>query len=215
VRGPLLAAAVLGCSASGCSVGEGDGFVHSDVLFVNECYRGEFNLQPDFFGANPYDDTLTIRIQRGQQEIQVSDGLTLLVNQLSYARMHLGEALSVGLPVGVAPLGYPLPATPMPPDASLSLYLNSSCRSQNSVLTAYRGTVTFNQLFSGNLNEENAVNRVTQGTFDVWVVDTHDAVPRDSSDGGPAYDFPEERSSEITGAFNFVFHRGTPAQPFP
>ena len=211
----LLLAAAFGCWVSGCSVGEGDGFVHSDVLFVNECYRGEFNLQPDFFGANPYDDTLTIRIQRGQQEIQVSDGLTLLVNKLSYARMHLGEELSVGLPVGVAPLGYPLPATPMPPDTSLTLYLNSSCRGQNSVLTAYSGSVIFTQLFSGNLNEENAVNRVTQGTFRVSVVDTHDALPRDSSDGGPAYEFPADRSSEITGGFNFVFHRGTPAQPFP
>jgi hypothetical protein len=185
------------------------------VLFVNECYRGEFNLQPDFFGANPYDDTLTIRIQRGQQEIQVSDGLTLLVNRLSYAREHLGEPLSVGLPVGVAPLGYPLPPTPTPPDASMSLYLNSSCRGQNSVLTAFRGSVIFEQLFSGNLNEENAVNRVTKGTFDVWVVDTHDAVPRDASDGGPSYEFPDDRTSELTGGFNFVFHRGTPAQPFP
>jgi hypothetical protein len=211
----LLLAAALGCSVGGCSVGQGDGFVHSDLIFVNECYRGEFNLQPDFFGANPYDDTLTIRIQRGQQEIQVSDGLTLLVNKLSYARMHLHEPLSVGLPVGVAPLGYPLPPTPMPPDASMSMYLNSSCRGQNSVLTAFSGSVTFDQLFSGNLNEENAVNRVTQGTFTVSVVDTHDAVPRDASDGGPAYEFPAERTSEVTGAFNFVFHRGTPAQPFP
>ena len=211
----LLLAAALGCSVGGCSVGEGEGFVHSDVLFVNDCYRGQFNLQPDFFGANPYDDTLTIRIQRGQQEIQVSDGLTLLVNHLSYARQHLGEELSVGLPVGVSPLGYPLPPTPMPPDASMSLYLNSSCRSQNSVLTAYFGNVIFTKIFSGNLNEENAVNRVTQGTFDVWVVDTHDAMPSGASDGGPAYEFPEERSSRVTGGFNFVFHRGTPAQPFP
>jgi hypothetical protein len=214
VKGLLLAAA-LGCSVGGCSVGEGSGFVHSDVLFVNDCYRGQFSLQPDFFGANPYDDTLTIRIQRGQQEIQASDGVTLLVNQLPYARMHLGERLTVGLPVGVSPLGYPLPPTPMPPDASMSMYLNSSCRGQNSVLTAYAGSVTFTQLFSGNLNEENAVNRVTQGTFDVWVVDTHDAVPSAAADGGPAYEFPEARSSEVTGGFNFVFHRGTPAQPFP
>ena len=214
MKGWLLAAA-LGCSVGGCSVGEGEGFVHSDVLFVNDCYRGQFNLQPDFFGANPYGDTLNIRIQRGQQEIQVSDGLTLLVNHLSYARQHLREELSVGLPVGVSPLGYPLPPTPMPPDASLSLYLNSSCRGQNSVLTAYSGSVTFTQIFSGNLNEENAVNRVTQGTFDVWVVDPHDAMPSGATDGGAAYEFPEERSSRITGGFNFVFHRGTPAQPFP
>ena len=33
--------------------------------------------------------------------------------------------------------------------------------------------------------------------------------------GGPAYEFPAERTSEVTGGFNFVFHRGTPAQPFP
>jgi hypothetical protein len=212
----LIAAAALECPLGlACSVGEGDGYVHSDQLFVNECYKGEFNLDPDFFGANPYGDTLTIRVQRGEQDVQVSDGITLLVNDVANARMHLGEPLRLGLPKGVSPLGFPLPAVPQPPDASLSLYLNASCRSQNSLLTAYDGTVTFKKLFSGDPNEENSDDRVTDGSLVASVVDTRYAVPRDASDGGAAYTFPDERVSEISAGFIFVFHRGTPAQPFP
>lgn len=202
-------------AALGCSVGQGTGFVHSDRLFVNECYTGEFNLDPDFFGANPYADTLTIRVQRGEQDIQVSDGLTLLVNDVPNARLHLGENLPLGLPKGVSPIGFPLPEIPSPPAASMSLYLNNSCRGQNSVLTAYSGNVSFEQLFSGDPNEEDSVDRVTRGTLDAMVIDPRDAVPRAATDGGPSYEFPVDRASRITAGFNFVFHRGTPAQPFP
>jgi hypothetical protein len=212
----LLTAAALECPLGlACSVGQGDGFVHSDELFVNDCYRGVFNLNPDFFGANPYGDTLTIRVQRGEQDVQVSDGITLLVNDVPNARQRLNEPLSLGLPRGVSPLGFPLPEVPSPPDASLSLYLNASCRSQNSLLTAYDGEVIFKKLFSGDLNEENSDDRVTEGTLHAWVVDPSDAVPRDASDGGVSYTFPADRISEIDAWFSFVFHRGTPAQPFP
>jgi len=206
----LLMSTVLGCS-----VGQGTGFVHSDRLFVNHCYLGEFNLNPDFFGANPYQDTLTIRVQRGEEEVSVSDGITLLVNDVPDARLHLNEMLSVGLPKGVSPIGFPLPEIPSPPAASMSLYLNNSCRGENSVLTAYQGNVIFQQLFSGDPNEENAEDRVTSGSLDVMVIDPRDAVPSSPVGGGPSYEFPEESASRITAAFNFVFHRGTPAQPFP
>jgi len=212
----LVAAAALECPLGlACSVGQGEGYVRSPKLFANDCYRGEFNLEPDFFGANPYGDTLTIRVQRGEQDIQVSDGITLLVNDVPNARMHLNEPLSIGLPKGVSPLGFPLPEVPTPPDASLSLYLNASCRSQNTVLTAYAGELTFKQLFSGDLNEENSVDRVTDGYLTASVVDPRDAVAREPSVGGKAYEFPADRITVIDASFKFVFHRGTPAQPFP
>ena len=146
-------------------------------------------------------------IGRGHALALADAGARVVVNDLG--------ATLAGEGTDATPAHWAWTVDTVPPAASMSLYLNSSCRGQNSVLTAYSGNVIFNQIFSGNLNEENATNRVTQGTFNVLVVDPHDAVPRDSSDGGPAYEFPKERSSEITGGFSFVFHRGTPAQPFP
>ncbi len=208
-----LALVLLPCA---CSVGQGDGYVRSELLRVRECYEGRFDLDPNFFAANPFKDTLTIRIQRGEQDVQVSDGLTLLVNDVpGIRRERLGVPLPLGLPVGVAPLGFPLPDAPSPPAASLSLYLNNSCRSQNSLLMAYEGEVTFTNLFSGDLNEENSVDRLTEGTLWARVIDPREALPATPGQPGPAFVFPEERASYIDAGFNFVFHRGTPAQPFP
>lgn len=200
----------------GCSVGQGVGYVRSDDLYVDQCYQGPFDLQPTFFGANPFEDTLTIRVQRGERDILVSDGLTMLVYNVSAVRRSaLDTELPLGLPVGVSPLGYPLPADPNPPAATLSLFLNNSCRSQNSVLSAVSGGVTFTKLFSGNLNEENSDDRITDGSFHATVVDPRRAVSDTDADGNPTFTYPEEWTSEIEGSFNFVFHRGTPAQPFP
>jgi hypothetical protein len=209
---PLLA--LLG---SACSVGQGDGYVTSDRLFVNDCWLGKFSLKPNFFAANPFHDSLTIRVQRGEQDIQVSDGFTLLVNDVPGVRAagFPSAQLAVALPAGVTPVGYPLPEVPDPPAASLSLYLNASCRSQNSLLSAVSGWVEFDKLFSGDPNEEDADDRLTTGSFEVTVVDPRDAIPRAPDASGPPFTYPPERSSVIDGGFSFVFHRGTPAQPFP
>src|SRR5688572_4048769 len=87
-RSALPSAALLGLAlgAAACSVGTGSGRVTSDRLFVDNCWQGTFDLQPTFFGANPFNDTLTIRVQRGEQDIQVSDGFTMLVNDVSGIR---------------------------------------------------------------------------------------------------------------------------------
>lgn len=198
-----------------CSVGQGTGYVRSEKLQVPGCYEGDFDLNPDFFAANPFEDTLTIRVQRGEQDIQVSDGFTLLVNDVPDARSKLGVDLLLGLPVGVSPLGFPLPELPSPPAASLSLYLNGSCRSQNALLMAYQGHVTFKYLFSGDPNEDNSEDRLTEGTLDAWVIDPRQAVAQTPVDAGAAFAFPEAQASHILAGFKFVFHRGTPAQPFP
>jgi hypothetical protein len=202
--------------ALGCSVGQGEGSVRSDLLFVDNCWRGPFDLRPTFFGANPFDDTLTIRVQRGERDIAVSDGFTMLVYEVPTIRTALlNQELPLGLPIGVAPLGYPLPDVPDPPAATMSLYLNNSCRSQNAQLSAVNGFVQFTQLFSGDPNEENSEDRITEGFFRATVVDPRDAMPGVDENGNSTYVYPEERMSEVSGSFNFVFHRGTPAQPFP
>jgi hypothetical protein len=206
-------------AAPGCSVGTGTGFVTSDRLFVDGCWLGTFNLQPNFFAANPYEDTLTIRVQRGERDIRESDGITMLVGDVPGIRTGglLGTELPLGLPVGVSPIGYGLPDVPNPPAASMTLYLHNSCRGQNAELFAVDGHVIFEQLFSGDLNEDTADDRITKGSFVAFVVDPRDAMPRASTDAdaGPAYTYPADRTSRVDGEFNFVFHRGTPAQPFP
>jgi hypothetical protein len=215
-RGSLLLGAAL--AALGCSVGQGTGYVRSDQLFVEECYRGPFDLRPTFFGANPFDDTLTIRVQRGEQEIAVSDGFTMLVYEVPTVRTALlNQRLPIGLPIGVSPLGYALPDVPNPPAATMSLYLNNSCRAQNASLSAVDGWVQFTKLFSGDPNEDNSEDRITDGFFYALVVDPNDAIPAVDEDGNATgtYTYPPDRQSEVFGAFNFVFHRGTPAQPFP
>lgn len=206
-------------AAPGCSVGTGEGFVTSDRLFVDGCWLGTFDLQPNFFAANPYDNTLTIRVQRGERDIRESDGITLLVNDVAGIRGGglLGTELPLGLPVGVSPIGFGLPDVPDPPAASMNLYLHNSCRGQNAELFAVDGNVVFEKLFSGDPNEDNADDRITRGSFVAFVVDPRDALPRSSTaaDAGPAYTYPADRTSRVEGDFNFVFHRGTPAQPFP
>jgi hypothetical protein len=207
---------VLLASALGCSVGQGEGSAISDDLYVPGCWQGPFDLRPTFFGANPFDDTLTIRVQRGEREIGVSDGFTMLIGNLRAVRtLGLNTDLPLGLPLGVTPLGYPLPPVPNPPAATLTLYLNNSCRRQNSLLYSVDGSVRFSKLFSGDPNEENSENRITRGSFTATVIDPRDAVPSTSPDAGAPYTYPESQSSVLQGDFDFVFHRGIPAQPFP
>jgi len=52
----LPLALLLACSSwlLACSVGEGEGWVRSDRLVIEDCWDGPFDLQPTFFGANPH-----------------------------------------------------------------------------------------------------------------------------------------------------------------
>jgi hypothetical protein len=202
--GGLLALAPLGCT-----VGEGSGHVKSDHLYVNGCWNGPFDLGPDFFGANPDQETsLTIRVQRGDNIEDVSDGLIVLVNDLQEVRMHLNEDLAVGMPKGVTPPGVPIVYNPDPPKMSLSLYLHNTCHQQNGTIYSVSGTINFSNLFSGDLNEGSSENRKTQATFDAFFAD-----PRELAD---AQDDAAKMAvtSHVTGDFDFFFQRGQPSQPF-
>ncbi len=187
----------------GCTVGDGEGEVKSEKLYIGGCWNGPFDLQPDFFAANPYrEESLLVRIQRGDNNQEASDGLTVVVSDLDAVRARLGQPIQVGLPSGVAPPGQPFTTEPAPL-VTLSLYLHQTCHEQNSATYSVAGEITFHSLFSGNPNEENSDARLTDANFSVDFADPREQVRPDA----PA-------PSRVAGAFRFFFQRGQPAQPF-
>jgi hypothetical protein len=190
--------------------------VTSDALIARDCWDSTYDMQPDFFAAVPYRSTLQIRVQRGTDIQEVSDGLAILVDDVEIIRNErLGQTLEVALPVGVEPPGSPDPAPdPVPagtaPLVHMALYLQQSCHNQNTVLYAVSGEITFNALFSGDPNEKDAAEKYTDATFDVQIGD-----PRDAELGAPPDAIPPALQSRVTGYFRFYFERGQPGQPFP
>jgi hypothetical protein len=93
-----VAVAIAGASATGCSVGQGTGDVHTKGLFAHDCWGSIpdasvsqavgacYNLQPDFFAAVPYRNTQTIRVQRGSDLTEVSDGILVIVDDVARVR---------------------------------------------------------------------------------------------------------------------------------
>lgn len=71
-----------------------------------------------------------------------------------------------------------------------------------------QSTITFHSLFDGNPAESNAAQRLTDGTFDLYLAD-----PREICSGG--FGPPPPCRGHLTGTFHFYFQRGSPAQPFP
>lgn len=209
--GLIVGAGVL--HASCVSVGEGEGSVTSDVLFAQDCWDDPFDLKPDFFAADPSRESMHIRIQRGSDLLEFSDGVVLLVDDFELVRSKLGTALDVTLPIGVAPPGVPVGTVcggePCLGPVHVALYLLESCHTQNVVLYATEGTVTFTELFSGDPNEKDAAEKLTEGVFDVMVGDPRDMI-LDGPDAGRI-----QNLSHLQGTFRFFFQRGQPAQPFP
>jgi hypothetical protein len=191
---------------TGCTVGDGEGEVTTDRLYVKECWNDSFDLRPDFFAANPYrGESLQIRVQRGDNNTEASDGLIVLVNDLAAVQKQLHVPIPVGVPSGVAPPGQPLSGA-AEPLVSLSLYLHQTCHEQNSATYSVSGDITFNSIFSGDPNEEDSDARYTDAIFDVRFAD-----PRDLVD---AADPAAVTSENVHGEFRFFFQRGQPAQPF-
>lgn len=217
----FLAALGFGLAATGCSLGQGEGQVVSDKLIASDCWNEAYDLGPDFFAAIPYRDTQVIRIQRGSDLEEVSDGLDVLIDQTSTIRAAITAAkgapsknFAVSLPPGVHPPGTPIEPPAMVdgefPIVHMALYLQRSCHNQNTILYAISGNISFNSLFSGNPNEKDAAQKYTDATFDVQVGD-----PRDAPEGAQADKIPADHQSKVTGYFRFYFERGQPAQPFP
>jgi hypothetical protein len=214
----LLARALLLATVpavwSACSLGKGSGAVHSDRLQLAGCWDGVYDMAPDFFAGVPYRSSFQIRIQRGGDIQEVSDGVSILIDDVHAIRGDegrrnlLGKPLDVGLPPEVTPPGVPIRPSASPPFVHLAIYLHNTCHQQNSALYAVRGVISFDKLFNADPNETNAEERLTSAVFDVMVGD-----PRDQPPGGG--DIPEAKLSRVSGWFHFYFQRGKPGQPFP
>jgi hypothetical protein len=211
----LAAMVLLTCGLPGCEVGEGDGSVTSDNLYVEECWQGQFDLRPDFFAASPFQETMMIRIQRGDQLEEEADGVLILINDVPRVRQEMiGQPIELSLSPSVTPPGIPI-IPREPPLVSLSMYLHSTCHAQNSALYAVGGWIRFDSLFNGDPNEDSADERLTQGQFEAIVVDPRDGLLSEDTAGRPTITYPEGVQSILKGSMSFLFHRGTPAQPFP
>lgn len=209
------AALLSALAASGCSVGDGEGVVRSDRLYAEDCWDDAYDLEPDFFAADPFRETMTIRVQRGSELEEVSDGLSVLITDVPLIRetlLGVENGIQVTLPPGVAPPGVapgqqcgggPCPKSPV----HMALYLQESCHNQGTVLYGLDGFITFQHLFSGDPNEQDAAEKLIEASFEILVGD-----PRVTTIG------LENRSpttNVVTGNFRFYFERGQPAQAFP
>jgi hypothetical protein len=200
----------LALTLAACTGGQGVGQVRSDHLYVSGCWNGAFDLSPDFFGANPDQGaSLMIRVQRGDNIEDVSDGLDVLVNDLQTVRTELNTDVPVGMPRGVSPPGVPIAFNPDPPKVSLSLYLHNTCHQQNGTIYSVSGTIRFTHLFSGDLNEGSSEDRRTDASF----TDVAFADPRELAAAGDAA-AAAAVTSMVSGNFSFFFQRGQPSQPF-
>jgi hypothetical protein len=209
VRLPSLAVAV---ALASCSLGEGQGQIEADDLYVTDCFSGPFRLDPDFFAAQPYRQTVSLRIQHGSDTEEVSDGAIILVDDVNQVRSTIdaqgGSAtFRVDLPPAVVPPGYPVVADPDPAIVHLTLYLHRACHAQNGALYSVGGDITFRSLFNNNLNETDDAKTLTDASFtDITVADPRDRMP------GTNILLHE---THLRGNLSFHFRRGQPAQPFP
>lgn len=137
----VVAASVLALAS--CSQGEGTGKV-AGALNVPNCWTGPFELDTDFLAGVPYREGLQLRIQSGSDFQTFSDGLSILLYDITKVRPdpdngfagRYGQPLAVDLPPEVSPPGVPVKAKADPAMVALSLYLQKSCRTQNVTLHA-------------------------------------------------------------------------------
>jgi len=141
VLGGVLA--LLAAMLPACSQGEGSGKV-AGTLNVPNCWTGPFDLSADFLAGVPYRETFQIRIQSGSDFESFSDGISILLNDITKIRPDpangiaglYNQAQPVDLPPEVTPPGVPVKAKADPANVSLTLYLQKSCRTQNVALYA-------------------------------------------------------------------------------
>jgi hypothetical protein len=137
-----MIAVVASPLAVACSVGDGTGSV-TGVLDVPYCWSGAYNLYPNFFAGDPYENSLTIRIQNGGDFAQFSDGISILVDNVHEIRGDppfspplLNLPLTVALSAGVSIPGAPVVPQPQASLVHATVYLQKSCPTQTVALYA-------------------------------------------------------------------------------
>jgi hypothetical protein len=177
--------------SAACSVGVGTGQVSGAVNAPGCGLEGSpYELHPSFFAGHiAVDGQLEIRIQRGSDHEDNSDGLMILVREPGQVRTDL--------------LGRPIEVT-RERDAvvRMAFYLNETCEiDRDRVPVHYEaeaGTITFDNLYAPDITENDVE---TDAHFeDVSFVDPND---------------PDTRNAQLSGNFRFLFNRGRPAQRYP
>jgi hypothetical protein len=172
-----------------CSVGHGKGQLEG-TLEIEGCRRaGPYALVPNAFFAQAEEELLKIRVQRGGDIEVYSDGVALLVEDSSQLKR---EYLNAALPLG----------TDAEPRVSVTAYFNDSCPPGRDktpvVLKAVSGTVRFTYIYAPKVTPD-----------DVRISAVLDRVRFEDEEN------PEGRWAELSGDFDFLYVRGSPAQPFP
>lgn len=173
---------------SACSVGHGTGDISGTVQVAGCRQAGRYDLSPTVFFAQATEQLLRIRVQRGGDLEVKSDGIAILVEDASLVKEeHLGEALSL------------VPGTE--PRIDMSVYLNESCepgRDQTPVvLGAVSGTIRFDKIYAPQVKKDEVEISVT-------IENARFEDPRNA-----------DRWAELSGDFDFLYVRGSPAQRFP
>jgi hypothetical protein len=178
---------VLGLALA-CSTGHGEGELHGEVHVPGCTATTSYELRPTAFFAQTTENLLRIRVQRGSDLEVRSDGIAVLVEDANKVkRDYLNQDLAV--------------APGNDPRVDVSVFLNESCppgRSETPfVLSAVSGTIVFDHIYAPEVSKDDVEIRaeLTNVRFED---------PRNSA-----------RYALLSGYFDFLYTRGSPAQRFP
>jgi hypothetical protein len=180
---------VLSALLPGCSVGHGDGQLEGMVR-IDGCRRsGAYTLAPNAYFAQTAEKLLSLRIQRGGDIEVYSDGISVLVKDAELIkREYLGVAINL--------------ADRDAPSVEATAYFNDTCPPARdkvpAVLKAVSGTITFTAIYAPRVDENDV--RIAAQLATVRFEDAEE---------------PDARWAELSGHFDFLYVRGSPAQPFP
>jgi len=192
--------------ATSCSTGAGDGEVFGSVD-IPECglKTDHFDIGADFFAADYFDNTLTIRIQNTGQIPTFADGLFFVIRDVATMDAagkdtehkievipDIATFLALGPDAGT-------PTTTKASPARATLYLNDTCPDNHLAFTDGAGTLTLKSVYIPGKQKRIA------GSFQLEFVDPRHW--KSLEDTGPY--------AQIEGYFDFNYTRGKPAQTFP
>ena len=146
----VLPALLASIAFAGCAGGGGEGDIFGQVS-VPTCGvdNSEYELTPNFFSQENWENTAAIRVQRGSDFEDVSNGITVLVDDVEEVSARLGEPITVG--TDDSPV-------------QMAFRLGDRCwegrREPSVVLAATSGTITFEALHVDGSTPE------TTATFD-------------------------------------------------
>jgi hypothetical protein len=182
----FVLASALALGVIACSTGHGEGQL-SGKAAVPGCVEGTYSLNPTAFFGQTVEELLRIRVQRGSDLEVRSDGVAVLVEDANEVKKHY--------------LNKDIDVSKAEPKVDLTLYLNASCPPGRDktpvVLPAVSGTIRFESIYAPQVDKD-------QVEINAQVTDVRFEDPRHTS-----------HYVELSGAFDFLYVRGSPSQRFP